>query len=204
MHGRWAATSSDPETDPPCFTLQVVNSKVERRHQSFVQKSMDERLWRVKSQVDTRRSGEGIPSLIDAKGRMMKMDRAKQIQKENSMLVNKLQAIRMSQAPSNLRYLAKPGLLVQPGGTGPKIDMGIPETRSSTTSIRSSLLKQDIMENMERQNRQLKDKVATAKSYNSFQHAEGRGRQAEVAIADAQATPRPRVGITYPARTALG
>jgi len=128
---------------------------------------MDERLWRVKSQVDTRRSGEGIPSLIDAKGRMAKIDRAKQIERENSVLVNKLQAIRMSQAPSNLRYLAKPGILVQPGGTGPKIDMGVPETRSSTSSIRSSLLKQDIMENMERQNRQLKEKVAATKPYYS-------------------------------------
>lgn len=152
----------------PNSTLPVVNAKVERRHQSLVQKSMDERLWRVKSQVDTRRSGEGIPSLIDAKGRMAKMDRANQIQKENSMLVNKLQAIRMSQTPSNLRYIAKPGLLIQPGGTGPKIDMGTLETRSSTSSIRSSLLKQDIMENMERQNRQLKEKVAAAKPYNSF------------------------------------
>jgi len=150
----------------PNSTLPVVSSKVERRHQSLVQKSMDERLWRVQSQVDTRRSGEGIPSLIDAKGRMAKMDRAKQIQKENSMLVNKLQAIRLSQAPSNLRYMAKPGLLVQPGGRGPKIDMGVPETRSST-KIRSSLLKQDIMENMERQNRQLKEKVAAAKPHYS-------------------------------------
>jgi len=179
----------------PNSTLPVVNSNVERRHQSLVQKSMDERLWRVKSQVDTRRSGEGIPSLIDAKGRMTKLERAKQIQKENSMLLNKLQAIRMSQAPSNLRYIAKPGLLVQPGGTGPKIDMGIPETSSSTSSIRSSLLKLEITENMERQNRQLKEKVAAAKSYNSFNTLKKEADRQELRLQMLRRRPAPAWGL---------
>ena len=106
---------------------QGSNSTVERKHQSSVRKSMEERLGRVTAQVDTRRrSGYGVPSLVDAKGQMAKMERANQIQKENDLLVKKLQGIRMSQARSkSLICSVKPGILVQAGGAGPKIDMGV-------------------------------------------------------------------------------
>lgn len=149
----------------PSSALPVVNSRVERRHQALVQKSLDERLWRVKAQVDCRRSGEGVPTLIDAKGQLAKIDREKQIQKENIMLVKKLQAIRMSTASSSsLGYTAKPGLLLQPGGGGPKIDMGLP-VRSSLCRESSILKRESMIKSIELQNKELKEKFASAKPF---------------------------------------
>mmetsp|Transcript_8527 Transcript_8527/g.24464 ORF Transcript_8527/g.24464 Transcript_8527/m.24464 type:complete len:273 (-) Transcript_8527:270-1088(-) len=148
--------------------IATISSSVEKRHQSRVRQSLDDRLHRVKPLVDCHQSQTFPHVRANLKRQQALAEQDQKINKENDMLSKKISAISSSERPrsSKLLYSSVNGIRLTMDGT-PKIDNH--KERFVNVKAPGSRTRQAALEDISLQNLRMASKLCSVQGVYSSQ-----------------------------------